>query len=128
LRQIAQRRHRSVSQRPGRTPLLGRKEAQTDERSALSQIVHCGSDVAGACGFRIANSEPPKRAWEAERADRAARMIARFRVEDEISDTDDPSDHSAPAGNSAPTNEHARRARDQLARELGRETPGHGLG
>jgi hypothetical protein len=56
-------------------------------------------------------------------------MIARFLVEeDEISDTDDPSDHSAPTGNSAPTNEHARRARDQLARELGREIPGHGLG
>jgi hypothetical protein len=69
--------------------------------------------------------ERPQRAWDSERWDRAARTIARYRIEYEITDSDDPLGPRPADREQRVDYERADRARDQFAHELGRDTPGH---
>jgi chromosome segregation ATPase len=69
--------------------------------------------------------ERPRRGWDAERWDRAARTIARYRIEYEITDTDNPLGQRPDSREQRVDYERAERARHQLARELGHDTSGH---
>jgi hypothetical protein len=76
---------------------------------------------------REALGEPPHERWERDRWNDAARTIARYRIEHDITTSD-------PLG-PPPTNptqrahyEHAQQAREQLNHELGREPHGLDLG
>jgi conjugative relaxase-like TrwC/TraI family protein len=71
--------------------------------------------------------ERPKHGWERDRWDDAARTIARYRIEYNITNTDDtlgpaPTDPATRADY-----ERAQQAREQLTHELGRESPSHEL-
>ena len=71
--------------------------------------------------------ERPDRSHYAERWDQAARTLARYRIEYEISATGDPLGDRPAAAEQRHDYERAERAREQLAQELGRETPGREL-
>jgi hypothetical protein len=76
---------------------------------------------------RDALGERPDRTSDAERWDQAARTLARYRLEYEISATGDPLGDRPAAADQRVDYERAERAREQLAQELGRETPGREL-
>jgi conjugative relaxase-like TrwC/TraI family protein len=76
---------------------------------------------------REALGERPERQSDARRWDRAARAIARYRIEYESPDTGDPLGHQPVDPQQRADYQRAQRAREQLARELGRETSGHEL-
>jgi hypothetical protein len=71
--------------------------------------------------------ERPDRSHDAERWDQAARTLARYRIEYEISATGDPLGDRPAAAEQRHDYERAERAREQLAQELERETPGREL-
>ena len=71
---------------------------------------------------RDALGERSERSHVAERWDQAARTLARYRIEYEISVTGDPLGDPPAAAEQRHDYERAQRAREQLAQELGRET------
>jgi conjugative relaxase-like TrwC/TraI family protein len=72
--------------------------------------------------------ERPQRGYDAERWDRAARQLARYRIEYDITDTREPLGPEPDGREQRHEYDRAVRARDQLARELGREPDGLDLG
>jgi hypothetical protein len=76
---------------------------------------------------RDALGERPDRSHDAERWDRAARTLARYRIEYEISASGGPLGDRPAAAEQRRDYERAERAREQLEQELGRETPGREL-
>jgi DNA repair exonuclease SbcCD ATPase subunit len=76
---------------------------------------------------REALGDRPERPSDARRWDSAARTIARYRIEYEIPDSGDPLGPQPADREQRADYERVQRAREQLARELGRETPGHEL-
>jgi hypothetical protein len=74
---------------------------------------------------REALGERPERLSDARRWDNAARTIARYRIEYEIPDSGDPLGAQPADREQRAEYQRAQRAREQLARDLGRETPGH---
>jgi hypothetical protein len=76
---------------------------------------------------RVTLGERPQRNWDAERWDHAARTIARYRIEYDITDTSDPLGPQPAQREQRADHERAQRAREQLAHELERETPSHEL-
>ena len=77
---------------------------------------------------RDALGERPDRSSDAERWDRAARTLARYRIEYEISATGDPLGDRPAVAEQRHDYERAERAREQLVQELERERPGSELG
>jgi hypothetical protein len=77
---------------------------------------------------RDALGERPERSTDAERWDRAARTLARYRIEYEISGTGDPLGDRPAAAEQRHDYERAERALEQLEQELGRQAPEHELG
>jgi hypothetical protein len=83
--------------------------------------------AANPAWAREALGERPKQGWARERWDQAARTIARYRIEHDITDRHHvlgppPSDRTQRADY-----EHGQQAREQLAHELGRDDPSHQL-
>jgi len=76
---------------------------------------------------RDALGERPDRHSDAERWDQAARTLARYRIEYEIPERGDPLGAAPANAEQRHDYERAERAREQLARELGRDAPGHEL-
>jgi hypothetical protein len=74
---------------------------------------------------REALGDRPERPSDARRWDNAARTIARYRIEYEIPNDGDPLGPQPADREQRADYQRAQRAREQLARELGRETPGH---
>jgi conjugative relaxase-like TrwC/TraI family protein len=74
---------------------------------------------------RDALGERPERSTHAESWDRAAQTLARYRIEYEIEERGGPLGEAPAGGEQRNDYERAERAREQLARELGREAPGH---
>jgi hypothetical protein len=72
--------------------------------------------------------ERPDRPADAERWDRAARTIARYRIEYEIPDSDTTLGPEPAGGEQRRAYQQADLAREELARELGREPDGMDLG
>jgi hypothetical protein len=77
---------------------------------------------------RDALGERPGRPADAERWDRAALTIARYRIEYEIRDIDTTLGPEPPSGEKRRAYEQADLARQELARELGRDQDGMNLG
>jgi conjugative relaxase-like TrwC/TraI family protein len=77
---------------------------------------------------REALGERPDRSSDAERWDRAARTLARYRSKYEIGGTGNPLGDRPTDAEQRHDYERAERAREQLAQELERETPGSDLG
>lgn len=76
---------------------------------------------------RDALGERPNRNHDAERWDQAARTLARYRIEYEITEHGDALGDLPAASQQRHDYERAERAREQLVRELGREAPEHDL-
>jgi conjugative relaxase-like TrwC/TraI family protein len=76
---------------------------------------------------RDAIGERPDSRGDAERWDRAARTIARYRIEYEIPDSDNPLGPEPAGGDQRRAYQQASLAREEVARELGR-APEHDLG
>ena len=74
---------------------------------------------------RDALGERPDRQADAERWDRAARTIARYRIEYEILDSDTTLGPEPPGGEQRRAYQQADLAREELARDFGREAPDH---
>jgi small-conductance mechanosensitive channel len=72
--------------------------------------------------------ERPERPADAERWDRAARTMARYRIEYEIPDGDTPLGREPAGGEQRGAYHQADLAREELGRELGREATEHDLG
>jgi conjugative relaxase-like TrwC/TraI family protein len=77
---------------------------------------------------RDALGERPDRQSDAERWDRAARTMARYRIEYDIPDGDTPLGREPAGGEQRGAYHQADLAREELARELGREPDGIDLG
>jgi conjugative relaxase-like TrwC/TraI family protein len=77
---------------------------------------------------RDALGERPDRPADAERWDRAARAMARYRIEYEIHDSDTPLGKEPAGEEQRRAYRQADLAREQQARSLGREAPEHDLG
>jgi len=76
---------------------------------------------------RDALGERPDPSRDAERWDQAARTLARYRIQYEISAPGDPLGDRPATAEQLHDYERAERAREELAQQLGRETPGHQL-
>ena len=76
---------------------------------------------------RDALGERPERTTDAESWDRAARTLARYRIEHETPEHADPLGTRPADPQHRDDYERALRARDQLAHQLGRQTTGHEL-
>jgi chromosome segregation ATPase len=76
---------------------------------------------------RDALGERPDRTTDAESWDQAASTLARYRIEYDITDTGDQLGPQPVDREQRADYERAKRACEQLAHELGRETPGHEL-
>jgi len=76
---------------------------------------------------REALGERPDRTTDAESWDRAARILARYRIEYETPEHGDPLGTRPADPQQRDDYERALRASDQLAQELGRQAPGHEL-
>ena len=132
---------RALTQRATLSRQIGEVAAIRDERDALTnaaatlQREHtqlrdelAERQVAERPAWtREALGERPERPSDARRWDRAARTIARYRIEYEIPDTRDPLGHQPVDPQRRAQYQRAERAREQLARELERENPGHEL-
>ncbi len=132
---------RTLTQRATLSRQLGDVAAIRDERNALTNAAatlqrehtQIRDELADRqvterpAWTREALGERPERQSDARRWDRAARAIARYRIEYEIPDTGDPLGHQPVDPQQRADYQRAQRAREQLARELGRETPGYGL-
>jgi hypothetical protein len=78
--------------------------------------------------MREALGERPERQSDAERWDRAARTIARYRIEYEILDNDTVLGAEPTRGDQRRAYQEAEQAREELARELSRDARVHDLG
>jgi conjugative relaxase-like TrwC/TraI family protein len=76
---------------------------------------------------REALRERPQGGWERDRWDHAAQTIARYRIEHDITDTQDALGPPPPDPAQRADYERAQQAREQLAHELGRDPPSHEL-
>jgi hypothetical protein len=76
---------------------------------------------------RDALGERPDRSRDAERWNQTARILARYRIEYEIAERRGRLGDLPVNADQRHDYERAERAREQLAQELGRETPGHDL-
>jgi len=77
---------------------------------------------------REALGERPELQADAKRWDRAAQTIARYRIEYEIADSDTPLGTQPHDGEQRRAYQQADRAREELARDLGREADGMDVG
>jgi hypothetical protein len=100
---------------------LARQHTELRNELAEREVEHRPQWTRDALGDR------PDRSHGAERWDRAARTLARYRIEYEISATGDPLGDRPAAAEQRHDYERAERAREHLAQELGRETPGREL-
>jgi conjugative relaxase-like TrwC/TraI family protein len=132
---------RTLTQRATLARQVGDIAAIRDERDALTnattriQREHtelrnelAERDVAERPAWtHEALGERPERPSDARRWDNAARTIARYRIEYAIPDSGGPLGPQPADREQRADYQGAQRAREQLARELGHETPGHQL-
>ena len=132
---------RTLTQRATLARELGDPAAIREERdgltSAIDTLAHQHTDLRNQLAdheverrpqwARDALGERPERTSDAESWDRAARTLARYRIEYEITEGGDPLETRPADPQQRHDYERAVRARDQLAHELGRETPRHEL-
>jgi conjugative relaxase-like TrwC/TraI family protein len=76
---------------------------------------------------REALGERPQGGWERDRWDHAAQTIARYRIEHDITDTQDALGQRPAEPERRADYERAQQAREQLAHELGRDPPSYEL-
>ena len=132
---------RTLTQRATLARELGESAAIHEDRdgltSAIDTLARQHTDLRNELAEREAERRPqwardalgerPDHSHGAERWDQAARTLARYRIEYEISAAGDPLGDRPAAAEQRHDYERAERARKQLAQELGRETPGHDL-
>jgi conjugative relaxase-like TrwC/TraI family protein len=99
------------------------RRAVTQQRNELADR----ELVKNPAWAREALGERPKQGWERDRWDHAARTIARYRIEHDITDTHDPLGPPPSDAGQRADHERAQQVREQLAHELGRDPPSHEL-
>jgi conjugative relaxase-like TrwC/TraI family protein len=139
---VEEQLERALSQRATLARELGDVEPVREERDALSNALQhtqrehdqiwtsiVEREVAARPQWALdALGERPQRGYDAERWDRAARQLARYRFDYDITDTREPLGPEPDGREQRHDYDRALRAREQLARELGREPDGLDLG
>jgi conjugative relaxase-like TrwC/TraI family protein len=132
---------RTLTQRATLARELGDPAAIREEResltSAIDTLAHQHTELRNQLAdlevqqrpqwARDALGERPERTADAESWDRAARTLARYRIEYETPEHGDPLGTRPADPQQRDDYERALRAGDQLAQELGRQAPGHEL-
>ena len=133
---------RTLTDRAALTRQLGDVGAIKDERDGLARAVATerrdhgrllddlvDQEIDARPGWlRDALGERPERPSDARRWDRAARVLARYRIEYAIRGGGGPLGPEPAGGEQRRDFERAQRARDELVRDLGREAHGDELG
>jgi hypothetical protein len=134
---------RTLTDRAALTRQLGDVEAIKDERDGFARAIATARRDHGRLlddlvdretgarpqWLRDMLGERPERPSDSRRWDRAARVLARYRIEHEIRDGDGGPLGPEPAdGERRRDYERAQRAREELVCDLGREAHGDGLG
>jgi hypothetical protein len=138
---ISTQLNRTLAERTALGRRLGDPSAVREERDGLINAAHAlrrtltqrSNELAdhelatNPAWARAALGDRPEHGWERDRWDHAAQTIARYRIEHDITDTRDPIGPPPADPRQRADYERAQQACEQLAHELGRDTPSHQL-